>query len=140
MGAPHPATAGAGRSCCTNGRVVLLLDAVNELPHADEADYRERIPCWRDFLGQLPAGTRTLFSCRSLDYSASLSTPDAAVTHVRIEQLGDPQVEEFLTLYDARNVARRYGSNCAVRRSSTSSARRSTCGCCSARPARMARR
>jgi formylglycine-generating enzyme required for sulfatase activity len=88
-----------------NGRVVLLLDAVNELPHADEADYRERIAWWRDFLGQLPAGTRTLFSCRSLDYSASLSTPDAAVTHVRIEQLGDPQVEEFLTLYGAERGA-----------------------------------
>ncbi|WP_313929253.1 SUMF1/EgtB/PvdO family nonheme iron enzyme [Pseudoxanthomonas sp.] len=82
------------------GRVVLLLDAVNELPHTDEADYRERIGWWRDFLGELPAGTRTLFSCRSLDYSASLSTPDAPVPHVRIEQLGDAQVEEFLTLYD----------------------------------------
>ena len=44
------------------GRVVLLLDAVNELPHTDEADYRERIAWWRDFLGELPAGTRTLFS------------------------------------------------------------------------------
>jgi len=84
-----------------SGRLVLLLDAVNELPHADEADYRERIACWRDFLNELPAGTRTIFSCRSLDYSAPLSTPEAPVTHVRIEQLGDPQVEEFLTLHDA---------------------------------------
>jgi hypothetical protein len=84
-----------------SARLVLLLDAVNELPHADEADYRERIACWRDFLNELPAGTRTIFSCRSLDYSAPLSTPAAPVTHVRIEQLGDPQVEEFLTLHDA---------------------------------------
>ncbi|MEF8734954.1 MAG: SUMF1/EgtB/PvdO family nonheme iron enzyme [Candidatus Accumulibacter meliphilus] len=84
-----------------SARLVLLLDAVNELPHADEADYRERIACWRDFLNELPAGTRTIFSCRSLDYSAPLSTPAAPVTHVRIEQLGDPQVEEFLTLHAA---------------------------------------
>ena len=86
-----------------SGPLVLLLDAVNELPHSDEADYRERIALWRGFVGELPAGTRVLFSCRSLDYSASLSTPEAPVPHVRIEQLGDRQVEEFLGAYDAEH-------------------------------------
>ena len=86
-----------------SGPLVLLLDAVNELPHSDEADYRERIALWRDFVGELPAGTRVLFSCRSLDYSASLSTPEAPVPHVRIEQLGDRQVEEFLGAHDAEH-------------------------------------
>ncbi|MBK7673655.1 MAG: SUMF1/EgtB/PvdO family nonheme iron enzyme [Candidatus Accumulibacter sp.] len=86
-----------------SGRLVLLLDAVNELPHSDDTDYRERIGLWRDFVGELPAGTRVLFSCRSLDYSASLSTPEAPVPHVRIEQLGDSQVEEFLAVYDAEH-------------------------------------
>ncbi|HRL78615.1 MAG TPA: SUMF1/EgtB/PvdO family nonheme iron enzyme, partial [Candidatus Accumulibacter phosphatis] len=86
-----------------SGRLVLLLDAVNELPHSDEADYRERIALWRGFVGELPAGTRVLFSCRSLDYSASLSTPEAPVPHVRIEQLGDRQVEKFLGAYDAEH-------------------------------------
>ncbi|MBE2259301.1 MAG: SUMF1/EgtB/PvdO family nonheme iron enzyme [Rhodobacteraceae bacterium] len=88
-----------------SGRLVLLLDAVNELPHADEDGYRERIAWWRDFLGEVPAGTRTLFSCRSLDYGAPLSTPEAPVTQVRIEPLGNPQVEEFLTLYDVNRGA-----------------------------------
>ncbi|WP_287461917.1 SUMF1/EgtB/PvdO family nonheme iron enzyme [Accumulibacter sp.] len=83
--------------------LVLLLDAVNELPYSDEADYRERIALWRDFVGELPAGTRVLFSCRSLDYSASLSTPEGPVPHVRIEQLGDRQVEEFLGAYEAEH-------------------------------------
>ncbi|HMW56186.1 MAG TPA: TIR domain-containing protein [Accumulibacter sp.] len=87
-----------------SGRLVLLLDAVNEIPHTDEADYRERIALWRDFLAELAhrgAGTRALFSCRSLDYSASLSTPELPVPHVRIEALSDPQVEQFLALYSA---------------------------------------
>ncbi len=87
-----------------SGRLVLLLDAVNEIPHTDEADYRERIALWRDFLAELAhrgAGTRALFSCRSLDYSASLSTPELPVPHVRIEALSDTQVEQFLALYSA---------------------------------------
>jgi formylglycine-generating enzyme required for sulfatase activity len=86
-----------------DGQFVLLLDAVNELPHTDEADYRERIRLWRDFIGELPAGTRVLFSCRSLDYSASLSRTDLPVPHVRIEPLSDPQVEEFLAVYDGEH-------------------------------------
>jgi hypothetical protein len=84
------------------GELVLLLDAVNEIPHTDEADYRARIGLWRDYLVDLARsspGTRVLFSCRSLDYSASLSTPELSVPHVRIESLSDPQVEQFLTLY-----------------------------------------
>ena len=82
-----------------SGRLVLLLDAVNELPHADAGDYRQRAAQWRDFLGELPAGTRAIFSCRSLDYSASLSSAELAVPHVRIETLSDSQVEDFLRLY-----------------------------------------
>jgi formylglycine-generating enzyme required for sulfatase activity len=85
-----------------SGAMMLLLDAVNEIPHTDEADYRARIGLWRDYLVDLARsspGTRVLFSCRSLDYSASLSTPELSVPHVRIESLSDPQVEQFLTLY-----------------------------------------
>jgi hypothetical protein len=82
-------------------RLVLLLDAVNELPHSDEADYRERIALWRDFVAELPAGTRVLFSCRSLDYSASLSTPEAAGAARAHRAARRRQVEQFLTLHDA---------------------------------------
>ena len=81
---------------------MLLLDAVNEMPHAGEADYRERVALWKDFLADLvrrAPGTRAVFSCRSLDYSAPLSTPELPVPHVRIERLADEQVEEFLALY-----------------------------------------
>jgi formylglycine-generating enzyme required for sulfatase activity len=40
-----------------------------------------------------------IFSCRSLDYSASLSSRDLPVPQVRIESLSDAQVEEFVHLY-----------------------------------------
>ncbi|HMX54449.1 MAG TPA: TIR domain-containing protein, partial [Plasticicumulans sp.] len=80
-------------------RLLLLLDAVNEIPHSDAADYRARIALWRRFLAELPAGTRAVFSCRSLDYSAVLSSKEIPVPQVRIEQLADRQVEDFLSLY-----------------------------------------
>ncbi len=85
------------------GRLILLLDAVNEMPHADAEGYRNAIAGWRRYLADLAVtapGVRAVFSCRSLDYSASLSTPGFSVPHVRIERLDDAQVEEFLTLYN----------------------------------------
>ena len=47
------------------GKLVLLLDAVNEMPHAGIDDYRERIGAWRDFLIDLTRnapGTRVVFN------------------------------------------------------------------------------
>ncbi|HNK04716.1 MAG TPA: SUMF1/EgtB/PvdO family nonheme iron enzyme, partial [Accumulibacter sp.] len=87
------------------GRALLLLDAVNEIPHSDAADYAQRIDLWRDFLARLPHGVRAIFSCRRLDYSASLSTPERSVPHVRIEQLADRQVEDFLAAYSPTHGA-----------------------------------
>jgi hypothetical protein len=40
-----------------------------------------------------------VFSCRSLDYSASLSTWDIPVPQARLEDLSDGQMEEFLAKY-----------------------------------------
>lgn len=90
------------------GRLLLLLDALNEMPHRDADDYRRRIQRWSDFVADLAhryPGTRVVFSCRSLDYSASLSTPDLPVPHVRVEALTDAQVEPFLCLHDAARGA-----------------------------------
>ena len=84
------------------GRLVLLLDAINEMPHGSEEDYHRLIARWRDWLAltaRTCPGVRAVLSCRSLDYSASLSTPSLSVPHVRIDRLNDGQVEEFLTLY-----------------------------------------
>jgi len=84
------------------GRLTLLLDALNETPHATDGEYRERVALWKQFVIQTVGdhpGTRILFSCRSLDYSAPLSTPELRVPQITIEPLSDAQVEAFLTAY-----------------------------------------
>jgi hypothetical protein len=76
----------------------LLLDALNEMPHAG----REAIRLWKDFLRTLDRdypGNRVIFSCRSLDYSASLSSDELPVPQVRIEPLSDAQVQQFVEFY-----------------------------------------
>jgi formylglycine-generating enzyme required for sulfatase activity len=79
-------------------RVTLLLDALNEMPQAGP----EPLRCWKAFLAELTRrhpGNRAIFSCRSLDYSATLSSPDLPVPQVRIEVLSNEQIQEFLQLY-----------------------------------------
>ena len=79
-------------------RVTLLLDALNEMPQAGP----EPLRCWKAFLADLTRrhpGNRAIFSCRSLDYSATLSSKELPVSQVRIEALSDDQIQEFLALY-----------------------------------------
>ncbi len=82
-------------------RLTLLLDALNEM----SADL---IPLWRDWLhtlAQETPGTRVLFSCRSLDYSVTLSSKTLPVPQVRIEALSDAQVEAFVQRYCPEAIA-----------------------------------
>jgi len=79
-------------------RVTLLLDALNEMPQTGPESLRN----WKTFLAELSQrypGNRVLFSCRSLDYSATLSSKDLPVPQVRIEALSDAQIQQFLELY-----------------------------------------
>ncbi|MBL8425742.1 MAG: SUMF1/EgtB/PvdO family nonheme iron enzyme [Candidatus Accumulibacter phosphatis] len=84
-------------------RVLLLLDALNEMPHRNADDFRERVEQWRRFLrDDFPPGNRAVFSCRSLDYSETLSVKDDLdVRQVRVQPMTPPQIEEFLRLYAA---------------------------------------
>lgn len=87
------------------GRVTLLLDALNEMPHSTAADYRERVLAWKQFVHETVLdrpGNRVVFSCRSLDYSAPLSSATLRVPQVQIEPMTDEQVHRFLTLYSPR--------------------------------------
>ena len=80
------------------GRITLLLDALNEIPYRN----KEVIQLWKDFLNDLETfhrATRVIFSCRSLDYSASLSSKDRPVPQVRIESLSNEKVRQFLLQY-----------------------------------------
>ena len=87
-------------------RVLLLLDALNEMPHRDSDDFRERVEKWRCFLrDDFPPGNQAVFSCRSLDYSETLSVKDDLdVRQVRVQPLTPEQIEEFLRLYGAEHA------------------------------------
>jgi len=89
-------------SLLRDGRVTFLLDALNEMPVADDAEFHEAIRLWKDFVHSAVHAAptnRLIFSCRSLDYSAPLSTHELRVPQVRIEPMGDDQVRRFLRLY-----------------------------------------
>ncbi len=84
------------------GRMTFLLDALNEMPAASEHDLRAHVQLWKGWLHQLVAmrpGNRVVFSCRSLDYSQPLSTPELRVPQIRIEPLSDAQVRDFVRLH-----------------------------------------
>jgi formylglycine-generating enzyme required for sulfatase activity len=92
-----------------NGRMILLLDALNEMPTASTAALHEAVLGWKNFLDRLVSdhpGTRVVFSCRTLDYSASLSTPALRVPQVVVEPLTDEQVAQFLEKQSPEQGAR----------------------------------
>ncbi|MDS4042284.1 MAG: NACHT domain-containing protein, partial [Candidatus Competibacter sp.] len=72
------------------GKLLLLCDALNEMPAHDARDYRERVGAWGRFVGEWP-GNRMMFTCRSRDYSEPLGLPQ-----VEIERLDDGRVQDFL--------------------------------------------
>jgi len=72
------------------GSVLLLLDALNEMPRAD---YSERVAAWRDFARDWE-GVRMVFTCRTLDYALPLP-----LQQVEISRLDDERIHEFLTRY-----------------------------------------
>ncbi|MFN8423117.1 MAG: hypothetical protein U0470_06895 [Anaerolineae bacterium] len=122
------------------GRVTLLLDALNEMPAAGK-DLRARLQLWKIWLQELVAahpGNRIVFSCRSLDYSQPLSTPDLRVPQVRVEPLSDDQVQDFLALYGRAAGAEIWAALDGTRRSRCC-ARRTSWRCSSSRSRPWAR-
>jgi hypothetical protein len=82
------------------GRCLLLLDGLNEMPHQDDADYRTRIAAWQAFWQRhAHLGNTAVFSCRSLDYSAPLTSEIAPVRQVQVEPLTPAQCEAFVQAY-----------------------------------------
>ncbi len=84
------------------GRLVLLLDGLNEMPHRDDVEYRSLIGRWRRYLAEVAAdspGSRVVFTCRTLDYSAPLSTGALRVPQVVVQPMDDEAVRGFLKAY-----------------------------------------
>jgi len=75
------------------GELLLLIDALNEMPFATGAHYRQRVQAWRRFVDAWP-GNQIVFTCRSLDYSEPLNLPQ-----VEIERMDDVRVQTFLEKY-----------------------------------------
>jgi formylglycine-generating enzyme required for sulfatase activity len=79
---------------------LLLLDALNEIPHSDTTDYSNKLASWRDFLARLRDDypkARAVFTCRSLDYGAGLSDfQRIRVPQVQFEELSDEAIIAFL--------------------------------------------
>ncbi len=76
-----------------SGRLVLLLDGLNEIPGSPD------LGPWRDVVAELAdsgVGSRAVFTCRTLDYSAVLSSPEQPVPQLRLEALDDERVREYL--------------------------------------------
>ncbi len=89
--------------------MLLLLDALNEMPHGGEGStYSQRVSAWREALVDLrriAPNLRVVFSCRSLDYSASLSSKALRVPHVQVRRLDDDRIQAFLEHYQPRRAA-----------------------------------
>ncbi|RMF29507.1 MAG: NACHT domain-containing protein, partial [Chloroflexi bacterium] len=82
------------------GELLLLCDALNEMPFEDDRDYRARVGAWRRFVGDWP-GNQVLFTCRSRDYGEPLGLPQ-----VEIKRLDDGRVRTFLERYLEPSLAR----------------------------------
>lgn len=90
----------AFETLAADGRLLLLLDGLNEMPHRSAADYAGRVEQWRAFLqGFSRNGNRAVFTCRSLDYSASLSSEAFPTAHANVKPLTPAQIEAFLKLH-----------------------------------------
>lgn len=82
------------------GRLLLLLDAVNEMPCAAD-EYDSLLGLWNSFISphSLPPGNQVVFSCRRLDYSRGLQIENRTIAHVEVESLGPDKIKAFLQLY-----------------------------------------
>ncbi|MFZ4986906.1 MAG: SUMF1/EgtB/PvdO family nonheme iron enzyme [Blastocatellia bacterium] len=87
-------------SLLKEGRLLLLLDAINEIKHSGQKEYGQLINLWRTFaIDQQKRGNRIIFSCRSLDYSQPLSSEEMRVPNVEVQPLSPEKVGEFLQFY-----------------------------------------
>ncbi len=84
------------------GRALLLLDALNEMPHHDAGSYFDLIERWRVFAEEAAAqGNQLVFTCRRQDYSLALHVPV-----VQVQEMKPEQVRFFLQAYLPQHEAR----------------------------------
>ncbi|MEO8083507.1 MAG: SUMF1/EgtB/PvdO family nonheme iron enzyme, partial [Ardenticatenales bacterium] len=86
-----------------DGRVVFILDGLDEIPHGDERVYAQRLRAWKHFLrDDLAAhpGNRAVVSCRTMAYRVTMSTAAFPVTRVFVELLEADGVRALLARHN----------------------------------------
>ncbi len=82
------------------GRILLLADGLNEMPHANQKEYRQKVGVWTDFIDTHLHKSRAIFSCRTLDYSATFSERSRVeVQQVQVQPLTTEKIQAFLHAY-----------------------------------------
>jgi len=82
------------------GRALLLLDALNEMPHSADS-YFGLIESWRAFAEEAAAqGNQLVFTCRRQDYGLALHVPV-----VQVQEMKPEQVKLFLQAYLPQHAA-----------------------------------
>lgn len=85
------------------GRVVFILDGLDEIPHGDENAYAQRLRAWKQFLtddlSALP-GNRAVVSCRTTAYRVALSTGTCPVPRVVVAPLEPEGVRALLARHN----------------------------------------
>ncbi|HEU4936637.1 MAG TPA: protein kinase [Vicinamibacterales bacterium] len=89
------------------GRLLLMADALNEVGH--HGDLGARIDRWRDMLPAFVRdGNRAVFTCRTLDIGAGLSSPEVLVSQAEVQPLSADQIREFLRHYASKHAEATY--------------------------------
>lgn len=97
------------RELLAEGRVVLLLDGLDEMPHREDQDYWRLCRDWQQGIEEIHAlspANRLVFSCRGLDYSAPLSTERLPVPQLRLEALESARAAALLGRWTGLDDAR----------------------------------
>lgn len=87
------------------GRAVFLLDALDEIPNANDAVFAERLRVWKHFLvDELTRhpGNRVVISCRTLAYRVAMATDAFPIRRVFVEGLDDEGVRALITRHNPK--------------------------------------
>lgn len=92
----------------TSGKLLLLLDGLNEMRHADAESYSRQVAAWKRAARRILAAhkdNRIVVSCRTMDYTTPLSSPKLRVPRLEIQPLDQDRIGLFLTAYAPQKAA-----------------------------------
>ena len=89
-------TGGDLADALAKGRVLLLLDGINEIPREHRA---ERLKSWRLFASEFCETNQIVFSGREKDYDGQLGLP-----RVSVEPMDDPRIHDYLGRNNAEGL------------------------------------